>query len=60
METIDHTKTIKELAENLNNAIEKFNLVSTPEEQDALWHEIEGIKREIDLLIKQAGEGTPA
>ena len=54
------TQQMLELAKELNQAYIKFNLVDTPEAQDALWHEIQSIKHKIDLLIKQAGAATPA
>jgi len=53
------TQQMLELAKELNQAYDKFNLVE-PEAQDALWHEIQSIKHKIDLLIKQAGVAAPA
>ena len=54
------TQQMLNLAKELNQAYDQFNLVDTPEAQDALWHEIQSIKHKIDLLIKLAGAATPA
>ncbi len=51
---------LKEATDMLDSAYQKFNLVSTPREQDACWHEIKAIEHKIDAIIKQAGAATPA
>ena len=45
---------LKDLAKELDQAYVKFDLVDTPQAQDAVWHEIQAIKCKIDLLRNQA------
>lgn len=58
--TMDLKTQLKEAAIALSDAIDKFNMVSTPDEQDALWHEIEATKARISAIVKQAKEAQMA
>lgn len=57
---MDLQKAMKEAALALNNAIDKFNIVSTPEEQDALWHEIQAARARINAIVIRAKEAQGA
>lgn len=48
---------LKEAVTMLNQAYDKFNLVSSQEAQDAVWHEIQSLKHKIDIIRKA---GVPA
>ena len=44
---------LKEAINMLNQAYTKFDLVSSLEAQDAIWHEIQSLKHKIDVIRKQ-------
>lgn len=57
---MDLKAQMKEAALALSAAIDKFNLVSSPEEQDAVYHEIEAAKARINAIAKKAKEADSA
>lgn len=57
---MDLKAQMKEAALALSNAIDKFNLVSSPEEQDALWHQIQAERARISVIVRQAKEAQGA
>lgn len=57
---MDLEAQLKEAALALSDAVDKFNLVSNPEEQDALWHTIQAERARISAIIRQAKEAQMA
>lgn len=57
---VDLKAQMKEAAQALSNAIDKFNLVSSPEEQDALWHQIQAERARINAIVIRAKEAQMA
>jgi len=57
---MDLQTQLKEAAEALNAAYDKFNIASTPEEQDALWHEIQAARARINAIVIRAKEAQGA
>lgn len=53
-------KAMREAAEALNAAIDKFNLVTGPEEQDAAYYDIEAAKARINAIVRKAKEADSA
>ena len=57
---MDLQTQLKEAVEALNAAYDKFNIASTPEEQDALWHEIQAARARINAIVIRAKEAQGA